>query len=124
MDPTPGRRAEMLAAGLCPAWVEEASPSAIWSAWKAYKAPPPEPEVYIVSDVTGWVTQVPLSEAVRRGLDFADTPQGLGLVEAVKRGPKRFDPRQWEGEWGAWRDLPPQERIRPNEKAPGWYPAR
>jgi len=103
MDPTPGRRAELLAAGLCPAWVEEASPSAIWSAWKAYKAPPPEPEVYIVSDITGWVTQVPLSEAVRRGLDFADTPQGLGPVRVVKRT-GTFDPRNWVGEWGAWRD--------------------
>lgn len=103
VDPTPGRRAELLAAGLCPAWVEEASPSAIWSAWKAYKAPPPEPEVYIVSDITGWVTQVPLSEAVRRGLDFADTPQGLGPVRVVKRT-GTFDPRNWVGEWGAWRD--------------------
>lgn len=75
-----------------------------------------EPEVYCISDVTGWLTQMPRSEAIRKRLDFADTPEGLGRVVVVKPERTHYDPRTWNGEWGAWRDLSEQERLNPQKK--------
>jgi hypothetical protein len=36
-----------------------------------------EREVYAWSNVTGWMTQLPLSEALRRRLNWAETPEAL-----------------------------------------------